>query len=66
MLARAGAAVNAKDRYGFSPLHYAALRGNHSETVELLNCDGINIEVHLELYCVITGIVRMRESGWLI
>ena len=45
MLARAGASVNAKDRYGFSPLHYAALRGNHSETVELLNCEGIDIEV---------------------
>ena len=56
MLARAGASVNAKDRYGFSPLHYAALRGNHSETVELLNCDGIDIEVHMRVLIII-GIV---------
>ena len=45
VLARAGANVNAKDKYGFSPLHYSALRGNHSETVELLSCGNIDIEV---------------------
>ena len=45
VLARAGANVNAKDKYGFSPLHYSALRGNNSETVELLRCHNIEIEV---------------------
>ena len=47
VLARARANVNAKDKYGFSPLHYSALRGNHSETVELLSCDNIDIEVRI-------------------
>jgi ankyrin repeat protein len=45
ILCRAGAKLSEKDKYGFSPLHYAALRGNETETKQLLACPGIDIEV---------------------
>ncbi len=44
-LASVGAKVNAKDKYGLSPLHYAAMRGNEEAMVELLKCKEILIEV---------------------
>ncbi len=44
-LASSGARVNEKDKYGLTPLHYAAMRGNEDATVELLTCKGIDIEV---------------------
>lgn len=43
-LAYKSANVNEKDKYGLSPLHYAAMRGNDDATNELLECAGINIE----------------------
>ncbi len=45
ILAKAGALLNERDRYGFSPLHYAALRGNELETRQLLMCEGTDVEV---------------------
>ena len=44
-LAENGARVNEKDRYGLTPLHYAAMRGNDEATVELLSCKDTDIEV---------------------
>ena len=44
-LASKNARVNDKDKYGLTPLHYAAMRGNDEATVELLSCNGIDIEV---------------------
>lgn len=40
------AKVNARDMYGSTPLHFAAMRGNEMATKELLSCKGINIEVN--------------------
>ncbi|CAD5117061.1 DgyrCDS5882 [Dimorphilus gyrociliatus] len=40
-----GANVNAQDRYGCTPLHFAAMRGNEVATVELLSCPSIDIEI---------------------
>ena len=40
-----GARVNEKDKYGLTPLHYAAMRGNEEATMELLGCcDEVDIE----------------------
>ncbi len=44
-LAAQGARVNEKDKYGLTPLHYAAMRGNEDATKELLACEDIDIEV---------------------
>ena len=41
----AGGNINARDIYGCTPLHFAAMRGNEVATKELLSCKGINIEV---------------------
>ncbi len=40
-----GARVNEKDKYGLSPLHYAAMRGNDDAAKELLLCRDIDIEI---------------------
>ena len=50
-LSSKGAHVNEKDKYGLSPLHYAAMRGNEEATVELLQCRGIDIEVRNSVMC---------------
>ena len=44
-LVKKGADVNVRDKYGLSPLHYAAMRGNEEATKELLSCSGIDLEV---------------------
>lgn len=44
-LVKMGARVNEKDKYGLTPLHYAAMRGNTDATKELLSCKGVDIEV---------------------
>ena len=37
--------VNIKDSYGSTPLHYAASKSNVTAIKELLNSDGINVDV---------------------
>ena len=39
--------VNIKDCYGSTPLHYAASKSNVTAVKELLNSDGINVDVSL-------------------
>lgn len=43
-LVRSGANVNAKDFYGSTPLHFAAMRSNVTALLELLCQPGIDIE----------------------
>ncbi|XP_048765666.1 transient receptor potential cation channel subfamily A member 1 homolog isoform X3 [Ostrea edulis] len=43
-LIKNGADMNRGDKYGLTPLHYAAMRGNELATRELLQFRGINIE----------------------
>jgi ankyrin repeat protein len=43
-LVHVGGNINARDIYGCTPLHFAAMRGNEVATKELLSCPGINIE----------------------
>lgn len=45
------AKVNARDRYGSTPLHYAVAKGNPDAVKELLTDPGIDIEVGLYTYC---------------
>ena len=44
------AKVNARDRYGSTPLHYAVAKGNPDAVKELLTDPGIDIEVRLYMY----------------
>ena len=44
-LATQGADVNATDKYGLTPLHYASMRGNDDAANDLLQLPSINIEV---------------------
>lgn len=44
-LVRKSADINAKDLYGSTPLHFAAMRGNETAVLDLLCQTGINIEV---------------------
>lgn len=53
-LASKGARVNETDKYGLTPLHYAAMRGNDDATRELLQCEGINIEVRKTNWCAVS------------
>ncbi|XP_078341797.1 transient receptor potential cation channel subfamily A member 1 homolog isoform X2 [Crassostrea virginica] len=43
-LVKNGADLNRADKYGLTPLHYAAMRGNELATKELLQFNGIHIE----------------------
>ena len=47
------AKVNARDRYGSTPLHYAVAKGNSDAVKELLTDPGIDIEVHVGTYMYI-------------
>lgn len=47
-LVKNGADLNRGDKYGLTPLHYAAMRGNELATKELLQFRGINIEVTIK------------------
>lgn len=44
-LIKKNAKINIEDRYGQTPLHYAAMRGNEIVSKELLALPGINVEV---------------------
>ena len=44
-LARKGADVNARDKYGLTPLHYSAMRGNDDAALDLLQITETKIEV---------------------
>lgn len=44
-LVKNGAKVNEKNKYGMTPLHYAAARGNEEALIELLKCPDIDISV---------------------
>ena len=48
-LATNGARVNDADKYGLTPLHHAAMRGNDDAANELLTCSDINIEVNITI-----------------
>ena len=45
--------MNVCDNYGLSPLHYAASKGNLTAVRELLQCDGIKIDVSCFVDCLI-------------
>lgn len=44
-LVERGGDVNIRDNYGMTPLHYAASKGNITAVKELLQCDGIRVDV---------------------
>ena len=44
-LATSGADVNARDKYGLTPLHYSAMRGNDDAANDLLQLPETNLEV---------------------
>ena len=52
-LVQKGGDVNVCDNYGLSPLHYAASKGNLTAVRELLQCDGIKIDVSCFVDCLI-------------
>ena len=51
LLAKMGASVNERDKYGLTPLHHAAMRGNVKEVEQLVDCGGIDIEVSEKSLC---------------
>ena len=57
-LAQNGADVNAKDKYGLTPLHYAAMRGNDDAVQDLLQVPATEIEASIQCINV------LRPSHW--
>lgn len=55
-LIKSNAKINIEDRYGQTPLHYCAMRGNEIVTKELLSLPGINFEVSLISSVLLTWI----------
>ena len=55
-LVQQGGDVNVRDNYGLSPLHYAATKGNLTAVRELLQCDGIKIDVSYFVDCLICSL----------
>ena len=49
-LVQQGADVNIRDNYGMTPLHYAASKGNQTAVKELLQCEGIKVDVSCLLF----------------
>lgn len=45
ILVENGARPDARDSYGMTPLHYAALRGNATVTEQLIKFDAVNVDV---------------------
>ena len=65
-LATNGARVNDADKYGLTPLHHAAMRGNDDAANELLTCSDINIEVNITItttYDVLLFLIDNIESN---
>ena len=42
-----GADINQEDKYGLTPLHYAAMRGNELAMKQLLSYSDVNVEVSM-------------------
>ena len=55
-LVQQGGVVNVVDNSGSSPLHYAATKGNLTAVRELLQCDGIKIDVSCFDDCIICSL----------
>jgi ankyrin repeat protein len=63
-LIKSNAKINIEDRYGQTPLHYCAMRGNEIVTKELLALPGINFEVSLISRVLLTWIyMYMTEKA---
>ena len=53
-LASNGARINEADKYGLTPLHHAAMRGNDDAATELIMCPSIDIEVkRSHRFCIV-------------
>ncbi|KAG1661213.1 Transient receptor potential cation channel subfamily A member 1 [Nymphon striatum] len=68
LLIEAGAKVNGRDKYGMTPLHYAAMRGNEVAAVDLLTISDVEVDnttpLHYSsLYGHLNIVKLLIESG---